>query len=121
MFLQFGAMQVFGDSLMGGGLAGKDEVAAGIVDGSDDRLAGKQIVAEIDRLKMGEASAMPGQPAFRSVALQSCFSAPSCGAMNSGGRGRTCLWPGATMLAPRKAWKYLCRRPRAGASNTARI
>ena len=49
MFLQFGAMQVFGDSLMGGGLAGKDEVAAGIVDGSDDRLAGKQIVAEIDR------------------------------------------------------------------------
>ena len=54
---------------MGGGLAGKDEVAAGIVDGSDDRLAGKQIVAEIDRLKMGEASAMPGQPAFRSVAF----------------------------------------------------
>ena len=26
--------------------------------------------------------------------------------MNSGGSGRTCLWPGATMLAPRKAWKY---------------
>src|ERR1700680_3405385 len=36
---------------------------------------------------------------------QSCFSAPSCGAMNSGGRASTCVWPGATTLAPRKAWK----------------
>ena len=26
--------------------------------------------------------------------------------MNSGGSGRTCWWPGATMLAPRNAWKY---------------
>ena len=24
----------------------------------------------------------------------------------SGGSGKTCLWPGATMLAPRKVWKY---------------
>jgi hypothetical protein len=43
---------------------------------------------------------------FAVLRSQSCFSTPSCGAMNSGGRGRTCLWPGATMLAPRKAWKY---------------
>jgi len=84
MFLQFVAMEVL----------------------SDDRLIGKQIVAEIDRPKVCDRGAMSGQPPFSALRWQSCFSAPSCGAMNSGGSGRTCLWPCATMLAARKAWKY---------------
>ena len=54
MFLQFGAMQVFGNRLMRSWLAGEDEVAAGILDGGDDRLAGKQIVAEIDRPEVSD-------------------------------------------------------------------
>ena len=43
---------------------------------------------------------------FAALRSQSCFSAPSWGAMNAGGSGNTCWWPDATMLAPRKAWKY---------------
>src|SRR5664279_1748338 len=56
MFLQFGTVQVLLDGLMRGWLAGQDEVApslacslAPIVDGSSDRLAGQQIVAEKGR------------------------------------------------------------------------
>jgi hypothetical protein len=41
MVLQFGAMQVFGDGFMRRWLAGEDEVAPGIVNGGDHRLAGK--------------------------------------------------------------------------------
>jgi hypothetical protein len=43
---------------------------------------------------------------FAALRSQSCFSAPSRGAMNSGGRGRTYLWPGATRVVLTKAWKY---------------
>ena len=50
-------------------LAGEDEVAAGILDGGNDRLAGKQIVAEIDRPEVSEVGAVPGQPPFRGIAL----------------------------------------------------
>jgi hypothetical protein len=42
--MQFGAMEIFGDGLMGGGLAGQDEAAAGVLDGGNDGLAGKQVV-----------------------------------------------------------------------------
>ena len=33
IFLQFGAMEIFGDGLMGSRLAGEDDVAAGVLDG----------------------------------------------------------------------------------------
>jgi hypothetical protein len=69
MFLQFGAKQVFGDGLMRRRLAGEDKIAAGIVDGGGDRLAGEQIVPEIDRPQVSEAGTMPGQPALRGVAF----------------------------------------------------
>ena len=69
MFLQFGALQVFSNRLMRSWLAGEDEVAAGILDGGNDRLAGKQIVAEIDRPEVSEVGAVPGQPPFRGIAL----------------------------------------------------
>jgi hypothetical protein len=39
MLLQFDAAEVIVDGLMRRGLAGEDEAAAGIADGSDDRLA----------------------------------------------------------------------------------
>ena len=35
MLLQFGAMEIFGDGLMGSRLAGEDEVAAGVLDGGN--------------------------------------------------------------------------------------
>jgi len=33
-------MEIFGDGLMGNRLAGEDEVAAGVLDGGNDGLAG---------------------------------------------------------------------------------
>jgi len=80
-------------------------MAAGVMDGGNDRLAGEQIVAEKDRPQRWPTVA-PCLASQRLAALrsQSCFAAPSCGAISSGGSGMTCLWPGATMLAPRNAW-----------------
>jgi hypothetical protein len=69
MFLQFGAMQVFGDGFMRRWLAGEDEVAAGMVDGGDDGLAGKQIVTEIDRPKVSNRGGVPAQPALGGIAF----------------------------------------------------
>ena len=69
MFLQFGAMQVLSNRLVRRWLAGEDEVAAGILDGGNDRLAGKQIVTEIDRPEVREAGAVTGQPPFRGVGM----------------------------------------------------
>src|ERR1019366_820784 len=54
---------------MGRGLAREDEVAAGVVDGSDDRLAGEEIITEIDRPEVSDRCAVPGQPALRGVAF----------------------------------------------------
>src|SRR3954452_16795078 len=50
-------------------LAGEDEVAAGILDRGNVRLAGKQVVTEIDRLQVSEGGAVAGQPALGGVAL----------------------------------------------------
>src|SRR5208283_4604596 len=69
MLLQFGAMEIFGDGPMGSRLAGEDEVAAGVLDGGNDGLAGKQVVTKIDRPKMADRGAVPGQPAPRGVAF----------------------------------------------------
>jgi hypothetical protein len=101
MFLQSGRHAGIGDGFMRSRIAGEDEVAADILDGDDDRPAGKQIVTEIDRPE--EQPRRRGSQRLAALRSQSCFSAPSCGAMNSDGSGGTCLWPGATRLAPRKA------------------
>ena len=69
MLLRLGAPKILGDSLMRGWPAGEDEVAAGVVDGGGDWLAGKQIIAEQDRPKMSDRGAVPCQPALRSVAF----------------------------------------------------
>jgi hypothetical protein len=50
-------------------LAGENKVAARILDGGDDRLAGKQVVTEIDRPKMHDRGGVSGQPAFRGAAF----------------------------------------------------
>jgi hypothetical protein len=44
-------------------------MAAGVLDGGNDRLAGKQVVAKIDRSKMADRGAVPGQPGLRRVAF----------------------------------------------------
>ena len=69
MLLQIGAMDVLGDGLMRRWLAGEDEATAGRLDGRDDGLAGKQIVAEKDRPKVSDRGGVPCQPAFRRVAF----------------------------------------------------
>ncbi len=69
MLLDLGAVQVFVDGLMRRRLAGEDEIAAGFLDGGRDRLAGEQIVPEIDRPKVGDRRALPGQPALGGVAF----------------------------------------------------
>src|SRR5277367_5962246 len=62
-------MQVLGDSQVRGWLAGEDEVAACVLDGGGDRLAGEQVVAEVDRPQMRQRRRMPTQPAFGGIAL----------------------------------------------------
>jgi hypothetical protein len=112
MFLWLSAQQILSNRLMRSWLAGeawaatRTKVAAAILDGGNDRLAGKQIVPEIDRPEVSEAGAVPGQPALGGIALAILLLRPSCGAMNSGGRGITWLWPGAARLTPGKACKY---------------
>ena len=69
MFLQFGAGKIFADGLMRGRLAGEDEIAAGLLDGGGDRLAGEQVVAEEDWPAVRHERAVPGQPALCGVAL----------------------------------------------------
>jgi hypothetical protein len=69
MFLQFCAMEILSDGSMRRRLARENEFAAGIVDGGDDRLTGKQIVTEIDRAKAGDCGAVASQPALRGIAL----------------------------------------------------
>jgi hypothetical protein len=53
-------VKILGDGFMRRRLAGEDKVAAGVVDGADDRLAGKQIIPEIDRPKMRDGGTMLG-------------------------------------------------------------
>src|SRR5271168_1737063 len=50
-------------------LAGEDEISADLLDGGSDRLAGEQIVAQIDRAQMRDRRTVPRQPALRGVAL----------------------------------------------------
>ena len=69
MLFELGAVDVLGYGLVGGGLAGQDEAGAALLDGLGDRLAGEQVVAEIDRLVACQGGAMLGQPALGSVAL----------------------------------------------------
>jgi hypothetical protein len=69
MFLQFCAMEILSDGSMRRRLARENEVAAGIVDGGDDRLTGKQIVTEIDRPKVRDGGTLSAQPPFRRVTL----------------------------------------------------
>jgi hypothetical protein len=57
-------------------LAGEDEVTANIMDRSDDRLAGKQIVTEMDRAKA--ATAAPWLANQRFAALRSTGSERIC-------------------------------------------
>jgi len=91
MPLQFGAMEIFGDGLMGSRLAGKDEAAAGVLDGGNDRLAGKQVVTKINRPKMADRGAVPGQPALRGVAFTVLRLRPVPRHDELRRQGRTCL------------------------------
>src|SRR3954468_23671387 len=63
------AGEVFGDGLVRVRLAGQDEAAAALPDGLDDRLAGVELVAQVDRPEAGDAGAMAGQPALGGGAL----------------------------------------------------
>jgi hypothetical protein len=69
MLFQRGAMQVFGDGLVRRWLAGQDEAADHPMDGLGDRLAGEEIVAQVDRPKVRHRRTEPGQPAFGGVPL----------------------------------------------------
>ena len=69
VLLEVDAGEVLGDGLVRGGLAGEDEVAAGVADGAGERLAGVEVVAEIDRAEAGEGGPMRGEPALGGGAL----------------------------------------------------
>jgi hypothetical protein len=103
LFQRGAAAQIFGHGLVRRWLAGQDEAAAHLMDGLGDRLTGEEIVAPVDRPKLRHRWTVPGQPAFGGVPLTVLLlgSVPR-GATNSGGSGRTRVWPGATMEAPRK-------------------
>jgi hypothetical protein len=71
-------------------------------------VAGEQIVAEEHGAQRRQPRAVLGEPAPDGVVAmnrrftlssQSCFSAPSWGATNSGIKGTTLEWPGVTTVA----------------------
>jgi hypothetical protein len=80
---------VFGNQRMGGWLADEDEMPADRQHCLAQRLAGKQVVAETHRIEPGMSAAWPASQRLAAAFSQSCFSAPSCGTMNSGGNGTT--------------------------------
>ena len=67
VFLQTGAIQIFGDGLMRGWLAGQDEIAADVLDRGGDGLAGEEIVTWEYRPEGLHGGPVPGQPAFRGI------------------------------------------------------
>src|SRR3954468_1413769 len=91
---QLDAGEVFLDRLMRRRLAHEQEVPVRRPHRFADRLAGEQVVAEVDGLQSGIAPAMALQPAAR--LSQFCLSWPSWGTMNSGSSGTTRLLSGAT-------------------------
>ncbi len=60
--VEFHPVEIFADGLMGLRLADKDEVAARSLHGGADRLAGEQIIAEIDRPQATDGRAVGDQP-----------------------------------------------------------
>ena len=71
-------------------------------------MTGEQIVSEIDRTQRRDPYVVTVEPAFDGIVAmnrrftlssQSCFSAPSWGATNSGIKGTTLEWPGVTTVA----------------------
>src|SRR4051812_48970754 len=81
--------EVFLDRLVGRGLAHEQEMPVHRPHRFADRLAGEQVIAQIDWLQPSMAPAMALKPAAR--LSQSCFSWPSWGTMNSGSSGTTRL------------------------------
>jgi hypothetical protein len=79
VLLEVDAGEVFGDGLVRARLAGQDEAAAALLDGLDDRLAGMEVVAEVDRPEAGDAGAVAGQPALGGGALAILFFRPVLG------------------------------------------
>ena len=88
------------DGLMGGWLAGQDKAAAGLAYGLDNRLAGEQIVAEIDRTQVRQPGPVFGQPSLGGIAFAILVLRPVLGG-DSGGSGMTWACPGAICVTPR--------------------
>jgi len=102
-FLERRAIHEVIQSLVGFRLGREQEVGAAREHGFADRLAGEQIVAEIDGAQRLHARGVRREPALGGGALAilflACFSAPSGLTMNSGIKGMTMLCPGATSVA----------------------
>jgi len=69
VLLQCGAMPALGDGRVRRQLAGEDEVAAGVLDGGSNRLAGEQVVAAVDRPQMHQRRPVPVQASLGGIAL----------------------------------------------------
>ncbi len=69
VLLEVDAGEVFGDGLVRVRLAGQDEAASALPDGLDHRLAGVEVVAQVDGPEAGDAGAVAGQPALGGGAL----------------------------------------------------
>ena len=98
--------EVFLDQGMRGRLADEDEMP---VDGENllaQRLAGKEIIAEINRIEPGIVRPVGPQPPLGGGILAVLFLRAILRAMNSGSSGMTLSCPGATRVAPSIAWKH---------------
>ena len=84
---------------MGNRLGREQEVDAARQHGFAERLAGEQIVAEIDGAQIFHARAMRRKPALGGIALAILFFGPVRLDDELGISGTTMLWPGATMVA----------------------
>ena len=71
--LGLGAVDEIVECLVRGLLAGEDEIIAGVRQQGDNRLAGEQIIAEIDRTQRAEPVGVLGVPALGGIAFAVLF------------------------------------------------
>ena len=95
---------VFGDQRMRRWLADEDEMAADVQHRLAERLAGEQVVAEIDRIKRGVAPSMRGQPALGGGGLAILLLCPVLRGDECRLSGMTLSCPGATSVAASMLW-----------------
>ena len=103
---KFDAGDVFLDQGMRGRLANEDEMPVDGAHSRADRLAGEQVVTEIDRIEPGVTGAVSREPTPSGTALAILFLAAIVRGNELRRQREHAVVTGATTVAERKLWKY---------------